>query len=161
MNACAYPRHCRSASHLEPEHRGIVFLGQEVQKTVGPLSDIPNALRETRQHQFPTPLVPTFVKLNPHEVACAFNLPNAHRANEDAVFPRSPVAVARIERQPGWRDTGYPEGPGQFDAFFPGNRRYGWTFIGAAKTDIGPTVVLAGLDDIDLIATVRPHFAIP
>src|ERR1700730_3111162 len=87
-----------------------------------------------------------------------FALP--HPAHEQVVLPRRKL-VAGVERQPRWRNRRHPEDGRLLHPILVHLLVDARAQIEPAEADERPAVVLAWLEDVDLIATVRAILALP
>src|SRR6202034_602955 len=90
----------------------------------------------------------------------ARDLARAHRTHEDVVLPVRKT-VAGINGHSSHGDGWYPHYQRRLHAFPRRALRNPWAGVVAPKADHRPTVVAAGKNDVDLIATVGAIFVVP
>src|SRR5262245_58840069 len=90
----------------------------------------------------------------------AGNLPGAHAADKDFALPLG-KAVTRIKRHTRDGNRRHPEHYRRLELFVCGSLRLPRPLIGSSEADDGPAVVTSGLDDVDLVASIRTVLVLP
>src|SRR5262245_60300866 len=103
-------------SWFDAHQRGIVFFGQQIYVTVGPLAHVANALAELSQQRLATQLFPLVVELDALQLTRPRHLALPQTADEQVALPSGEL-VAGIEGHAGERDGRNPHHDRLFDAF--------------------------------------------
>src|SRR5262245_34752229 len=108
-----------SACRLDPDQRGIVLLGEDVQVAIRTLPNVADALAELAQHRLAADLLPLVIEFDPGDLprARALTLPQA--ADEDVSLPAG-EPVTRIEGHPRQRNRRHPDDPRLLHPLLPG-----------------------------------------
>src|SRR4030095_1371772 len=149
-----------STRRLNPDERGVVLLRQDIQGTSGSLSYITDSLTKLAQHRLAADLFPLVVEFDAIDLPCSRTLALTQSTHEHVSLP-SGKPVARVERHARERNRRYPHDNRLFHPFLPRLLRDTRTGIAASVADDGPAVVLARLDDVDLVAAIRSLLARP
>src|SRR5439155_14539546 len=115
---------------------------------------VTNPVFQIAKHPFTVQLLPFIVEINPLEMSGAGNFAFPHSADKDIVFPVGKF-VASVEGHAGNGNRRDPEYERRLHSLLPWFLRHTRPEIEASKTDDGPSIVLAGLQDVDLVAAVR------
>src|SRR5215471_6388023 len=149
-----------SVVRLHANQSPVVFSSEQVKKSVGSLADIANAVLQFAKHSFAMKLFPLVVEVDAFQMAGARNFSGAHAADEDIVLPVGKL-IAGVKGHAGNRDCGNPEDQRRFHSFLPGDLTDARAKVEPSETHHWPSVILAGLENIDLIATIGAVFAFP
>src|SRR6187549_2963955 len=149
-----------SGRRLDPEQGAVGgpaarrLLGGHVEIAVRPLLDVPDAIVERRQEHLPLLVL---LRLRHVERDAPQRLA-VQRAEERVVLPALEL-VAGVENETRRADRRHPEHPRVVHARLrPRNRRPGVVATGRGER---PAVVVARLEDVDLVAAERPDLGFP
>ena len=150
-------RLARSAARL------LDLVGQQIQQAVRSLPHVADSLTQLGQQRLAPQLLHLLVEEDALEMARARDLAGAQRADEDIALPLR-ESVAGVERHAGDRDRRHPVDERRLEARVSRALDLPRPRIGAAVAHERPSVVGAGLEDVDLVAAVRavlvePHLA--
>src|SRR5262249_170348 len=90
----------------------------------------------------------------------AGNLSGAHAADKDITLPFG-KAVTGIKRHTRDGNRRHPEHYRRLEFIVCGSLGLPWSLIGSSEADDGPAVVTSGLDDVDLVASIRTVLVLP
>src|SRR5262245_33515756 len=145
---------------LDANERSVVLFGQHIHVSVGTLSHVADALAELAQHRLTPDFFPLVVELDALQLTGSRRLTLPQSADEQAALPSS-EAIAGVERHARERNRRNPHDVRLLHALAHRLIRHARSRIAAPLTDHRPSVVLAGLNDVDLVAAVWPLLARP
>src|SRR6187399_747601 len=145
---------------FDAEDRTFLFVRQHIQEAVRPLPHVADALPQVGQQRLAPQLLHLLVEQDPFDVAGAWDLARAQRADEDIALPLGQL-VAGVEGHARHGNGRRPVDERILDAVLAEFLRLPRSGIGAAETDDRPAVVATGTDDVDLVAAVRTVFVLP
>ena len=131
-----------------------------VQQAVGALRHVAHALPQIDEQRLAAQLLHLLVEQDAVELARARDLAGAQAADEHVALPLRQL-VARVEREARDRDRRRPVDDRRLEAFVRRQLRLPRAGVGAAVAHERPAVVLAGADDVELVAAVRAVLALP
>src|SRR5262245_15988121 len=87
----------RLLRRLDPQHRSLLLIRQQVQEAVGPLPHVADALAEIDEQRLAPQLLPFLVEENALEMSSAWDLARAQRSHEHVALPLRQL-VTGVER---------------------------------------------------------------
>src|SRR2546427_2372558 len=94
----ALQRARRRCDRLDPQQRRRIFVGQQIEQSIGPLPDVANTLMEVAEQRLASELLPLVVEHDPLELSGRRHFAFAHSADKRVALPAW-KAVARVERE--------------------------------------------------------------
>src|SRR6185295_8653464 len=149
-----------SLFRLDAQHRARGFVCDHVEQAVRALLHVANPLVKIDEQRLAPQLLHLLVEQDAIEMARAGNLALAQPADEHVTFPLREL-VAGVEREARDRDRGRPVDHRRLVAVVRGHLVVERARIVAAIAHDRPAVILASLDDVELVAAVRAVLGLP
>src|SRR6266571_389754 len=147
-------------NRLDSNQCTVIFGGEDIQESVRTLAHVANAILKLAQQRLAMELFPLLVEIDAHELTGPRHLSLTQSAGEEVSLPGG-KPVARVEREARCGNRRDPEDNRLFHPFLEHPVVHARAEIEASRVDDGPSVVLSGMEDVDLVAAIRPVLAFP
>src|SRR5688572_7523254 len=160
LSCMEFPPPTPTSARLDAQPRPFIPAGKHVQQSTGALLHVANALAQVDEQRLAPQLFHLRVEEDAVELAGAGDLAGAQAADECVALPQRQL-VARVEREARDRDGRRPVNGRRLETFVRRQLRLPRAGIGAPVAHDRPAVVLAGTDDVELVAAIRAVLALP